>query len=108
MAPLQLNAQLTRLARLKSQDMIDYHYFAHESPTYGRSGDMLRAAGVNFSLAAENIGIGGSIQAIFNAFMNSPGHRNKITNPHYTRTVITSRVGYLNRSLFYPASSSQS
>lgn len=104
LAPLQLNAQLTRLARLKSQDMIDYHYFAHESPTYGRSGDMLRAAGVNFSLAAENIGIGGSIQAIFNAFMNSPGHRNKITNPHYTRTgvgvIYLPGRGYLVTQIF--------
>lgn len=88
LAPLQLDARLTYLARLKSQDMIDHNYFAHESPTYGRSGEMLRAAGVNFSLAAENIGIGGSIRAIFNAFMDSSGHRNKIVSSRYSRTGI--------------------
>jgi len=104
LAPLQLNAQLTRLARLKSQDMIDHNYFAHESPTYGRSGDMLRAAGVNFSMAAENIGIGGSINAIFNAFMNSSGHRNKIVSSRYTQTgvgvIYQPGRGYLVTQLF--------
>lgn len=104
LAPLQLNAQLTYLARLKSQDMIDLNYFAHASPTYGRSGDMLRNAGVKFSLAAENIGIGGSINAIFNAFMDSSGHRNKIVSSRYTHTgigvIYKPGRGYLVTQLF--------
>lgn len=104
LAPLQLDAQLTYLARLKSQDMSDLNYFAHESPTYGRSGDMLRNAGVKFSLAAENIGMGGSIKAIFNAFMDSSGHRNKIVSSRYTHTgvgvIYKPGRGYLVTQLF--------
>lgn len=104
LAPLQLNTQLTYLARLKSQDMADLNYFAHESPTYGRSGDMLRNAGFKFSLAAENIGMGGSIKAIFNAFMNSSGHRSKIVGSRYTHTgvgvVYKPGRGYLVTQLF--------
>ena len=88
LAPLKLHGQLTQLARLKSQDMLNNNYFAHESPTYGRSGDMLRSAGIRFSLAAENIGMGGNVRSIFDAFMNSSGHRNKIISPRYTHTGI--------------------
>lgn len=102
--PLQPDAQLTYLARLKSQDMADLNYFAHESPGYGSSGDMLRSAGIAFGLAAENIGVGGSIKVIFNAFMNSSGHRNKIVDPRYTRTgigvVYKPGRGYLVTQLF--------
>ncbi|HPU00966.1 MAG: hypothetical protein GX890_08700 [Firmicutes bacterium] len=104
LAPLQLDARLTYLARLKSQDMADRNYFAHQSPTYGSSGDMLRNAGYKFSLAAENIGMGGSIKAIFNAFMNSSGHRNKIVSSRYTHTgvgvVYKPGRGYLVTQLF--------
>lgn len=102
--PLQLDAQLTYLARLKSQDMSVLNYFAHESPSYGSSGDMLRNAGISFTLAAENIGVGGSIRGIFDAFMNSSGHRNKIVDSRYTRTgvgvVYKPGRGYLVTQLF--------
>ncbi len=102
--PLQADAQLTYLARLKSQDMSDLNYFAHQSPSYGTSGEMLRNAGVSFTLAAENIGVGGSIKGIFDAFMNSSGHRNKIVDSRYTRTgigiVYKPGRGYLVTQLF--------
>jgi uncharacterized protein YkwD len=103
-APLRVDARLVALARLKSQDMIDRRYFAHESPVYGRSGDMLRSAGYRFALAAENIGMGGSINSIFSAFMSSPSHRSKIMDPRYTHTGIgvkyDPRRGYLVSQLF--------
>lgn len=104
LAPLQLDARLTSLARLKSRDMIDLNYFAHESPTYGSTGDLFKAAGIGFSLAAENIGKGGSIKAIFDAFMSSSGHRNKIVDARYTRTgvgvIYQPGRGYLVTQLF--------
>jgi uncharacterized protein YkwD len=102
--PLQLDARLTHLARLKSQDMIDHRYFAHLSPVYGRAGDMIRNAGIPFILAAENIGVGGNVRAIFTAFMNSSGHRNKIISSRYTLTGIgiihQSGRGFLVTQLF--------
>ena len=104
LSPLQLDAQLTYLARLKSQDMSVLNYFAHESPSYGSSGVMLRNAGISFTLAAENIGVGGSIRGIFDAFMNSSGHRNKIVDSRYTRTgvgvIYKPGRGYLVTQLF--------
>lgn len=88
LAPLRVDNRLNHLARLKSQDMIDNRYFAHESPVYGRVGDMLRSAGIGFTLAAENLGVGGSINSIFSAFMASPSHRSKIIDSRYTHTGI--------------------
>ncbi len=102
--PLQLDSRLTYLARLKSQDMINHNYFAHRSPTYGSAGDMIRGAGIPFTLAAENIGVGGNINAIFSAFMNSSGHRNKILGSRYTHTgigiIYQPGRGYLVTQLF--------
>lgn len=68
--------------------MLDLGYFDHLSPTYGRFGDMLRNADIKFYLAAENIGMGGSVSGIFSAFMASPGHSNKILDARYTLTGI--------------------
>ncbi|NLY38507.1 MAG: hypothetical protein GX044_04310 [Firmicutes bacterium] len=104
LAPLQANARLNYLARLKSRDMLRHDYFAHRSPVYGSAGEMLRKAGVKFSLGAENIGAGGSIRAIFSAFMESSGHRNKIMDPRYSLTgigILYKRGrGYLVTQLF--------
>ena len=104
LAPLQANARLNYLARLKSRDMIRHDYFAHRSPVYGSVGEMFRKAGVRFSLGAENIGVGGSIRAIFSAFMDSSGHRNKIIDSRYTLTGIgilyKQGRGYLVTQLF--------
>jgi len=85
---LTVDPRLVRLARLKSKDMLELGYFDHLSPTYGRSGDMLKNAGIKFSLAAENIGMGSSVSGIFSAFMASPGHSSKIVDSRYTLTGI--------------------
>ncbi len=102
--PLQLNSGLTQLARMKSEDMIRYNYFAHHSPTYGRAGDMLRSAGIGFTMVAENLGRGGNIHTIFSAFMNSSGHRSSIINTRYTHTgigiIYQPGRGYLVTQLF--------
>lgn len=82
--PLKQNWELSRVARYKSQDMIDKGYFAHNSPTYGSPFDMIEAFGIKFSAAAENIAQGQRTpQEVMNSWMNSPGHRNNILSPSY-------------------------
>ncbi len=90
--PLWLNARLTLLARLKSQDMINDRYFSHQSPRFGRIGNLLRTAGIPFTLAAENISRGGNARSAFSAFMQSSGHRRKILDPRYTQTGVGART----------------
>ena len=40
--PLKVSAELSRIARLKSQDMRDNRYFSHTSPTYGTQFQMMK------------------------------------------------------------------
>ena len=81
---LTQNWELSRVARYKSQDMIDKGYFAHNSPTYGSPFDMIEAFGIRFSAAAENIAQGQRTpQEVMNSWMNSPGHKNNILSPSY-------------------------
>lgn len=73
--PLVLDAELSRIARIKSQDMKDNHYFAHESPTYGRAPQMLAHFGYPFNGAGENIAHHATVEKAQAAFLSSPAHR---------------------------------
>ena len=82
---LKYNTELARMARIKSQDMIDKKYFAHESPTYGSPFKMMESFGFKFSAAGENIAYGQRTAAeVMNTWMNSPGHRANILSESYT------------------------
>lgn len=84
---LKTNWELSRVARYKSQDMINKNYFSHTSPTYGSPFTMMQSFGLKFSAAAENIAYGQrSAQEVVNAWMNSPGHRANILSASYTHT----------------------
>ncbi len=83
---LTTNWQLSRVARYKSQDMINKNYFAHNSPTYGSPFTMMQNFGLKFSSAGENIAYGQKTpQEVVTAWMNSPGHRANILSPSYTQ-----------------------
>lgn len=92
LAPLTEDAALTRTARMKSRDMRDNRYFDHNSPTYGTPFQLLRAQGVAYRTAGENIAMGyATPEAVVRAWMNSSGHRANILNASYTRI----GVGYV-------------
>lgn len=86
------NWELSRVARYKSQDMHDKRYFSHTSPTYGSPFDMMKAFGITYRSAGENIAYGyRTPQAVVNGWMNSSGHRANILNARYTQI----GVGYV-------------
>ena len=83
---LAKNWQLSRVARYKSQDMINKKYFGHTSPTYGTPFQMMESFGLRFSAAGENIAYGQKTpQEVMTAWMNSPGHRANILSAAYTQ-----------------------
>ena len=53
--PLSANWELSRVARYKSQDMVDNRYFSHTSPTYGTPYQMIKSFGLTYRTAGENI-----------------------------------------------------
>lgn len=82
---LELDEELSRVARIKSQDMKDNKYFSHTSPTYGSPFDMLKKFGISYRSAGENIARGQATpQMVVNGWMNSEGHRANILNASYT------------------------
>ena len=92
LAALTEDASLTRTARMKSQDMHDNRYFDHNSPTYGSPFDLMKAQGIRYRTAGENIAMGyATPEAVVSAWMNSSGHRANILNASYTKI----GVGYV-------------
>lgn len=83
--PLQVDMQLVKVGRMKSQDMIDNHYFGHISAKYGSPFDLMKAQGITFNTAGENIAGNWTVGAAHTALMNSPGHRSNILSPNYTK-----------------------
>ncbi len=83
--PLTLDTNLSKVARLKSEDMYNKKYFSHTSPTYGSPFDMMKKYGITFWAAGENIARGQQTpQQVMNSWMNSEGHRKNILNSNYT------------------------
>lgn len=96
--PLTANWELSRVARYKSQDMVDNRYFSHTSPTYGTPFQMIRAFGLTYRTAGENIAYGQRTpQTVVNAWMNSSGHRANILNASYTQI----GVGYVSSGHYW-------
>ncbi len=84
--------ELSRVARYKSQDMKDKKYFSHTSPTYGSPFEMMKAFGLSYRYAGENIAMGQRTpKEVVNAWMNSPGHKANILNASYKKI----GVGYV-------------
>ena len=96
--PLTENWELSRVARYKSQDMLDNRYFSHTSPTYGSPFQMIKAFGLSYRTAGENIAKGyASPQAVVNGCMNSSGHRSNILNVSYTQI----GIGYVAQGNYW-------
>lgn len=83
-APLKVDPELSRVARIKSQDMRDNNYFSHTSPTYGSPFDMMKSFGISYRTAGENIAKHSSVESAHAGLMNSDGHIKNILNPNFT------------------------
>jgi uncharacterized YkwD family protein len=82
---LTMSAELSNMAMVKAQDMYNNNYFDHNSPTHGSPFDMMKAFGITYNTAGENIAKGQSSPSqVMNDWMNSPGHRANILNSSFT------------------------
>lgn len=96
--PLAADPELSRLARLKSEDMRDRNYFAHESPTWGKARQMLEHFGYDFRGVGENIAHHATVEKAQAAFMTSDGHRRNILSAVWEKVgvgVCYDRSGYI-------------
>ena len=98
LAALKVDKELSKVARIKSQDMKDNNYFDHNSPTYGSPFDMMKKFGISYSSAGENIAQGQQTpEEVVQAWMNSQGHRENIMNSSFTHI----GVGYVESGNYW-------
>jgi len=99
-APLTWNQDVAVVALGHSQDMVDRGFFGHENPDGQSPFDRLRASGVGFSRAAENIAYGYPTgAAVLAGWLDSPGHRGNIEDCALTQHGV-GRVGTYWTHLF--------
>ncbi|MEX0863494.1 MAG: CAP domain-containing protein [Acidimicrobiia bacterium] len=83
LAPLSVDGDLRSWARTHSQFMADGGCPDGKSICHSTSDQLKNAGGTGWSKIGENVGLGGTVQAIHDAFMNSSGHRANILDPDY-------------------------
>ncbi|QNE20776.1 SCP-like extracellular [Kribbella qitaiheensis] len=84
--PLALDDSLVEAAGSHASDMVRRHYMDHTNPDGQDPGDRMAAAGWHGSSWGENIAAGYSTaQKVFNAWMNSDGHRANILNCKFNK-----------------------
>ncbi|MBR4721125.1 MAG: hypothetical protein IK057_05120 [Clostridia bacterium] len=81
LSALTYNTKLESVAYAHSKDMAVNNYFSHTNLSGQSPFDRMKAAGISYRSAAENIAAGQKTpQEVVNAWMNSSGHRANILN----------------------------
>jgi len=83
--PLVWDDTLVPIARAHSEEMFRLKYFSHQSPVSGSPFDRLKAAGIKYSLAGENLAYAQSVTVAHRGLMESQGHRENILRPEFQR-----------------------
>ncbi|MFN8050179.1 MAG: CAP domain-containing protein [Acidimicrobiales bacterium] len=76
LAPLAVDGELTTQARIWSQTMKDRGDIFHSSNLAG-------GISANWQKLGENVGVGGTVDALFDAFVASPHHYENLVDPSY-------------------------
>ena len=89
---LTLNTKARTVARAYSTEMFARGFFSHISPEGKNPFDRMRAAGISFDSAGENLALAPTLALAHEGLMKSPGHRANILSVNY-RTV---GIGIIN------------
>jgi uncharacterized protein YkwD len=87
---LNIDGVLTNIARSRSKDMIDRGYFSHYTPDGKNIFNFLKANGISYRAAGENLGMSsppsrGSPGNFIDAWMKSESHRINMLRGAYTK-----------------------
>lgn len=82
---LRWDPALTLVARAHSRDMWQRGYFGHITPEGDGPAERLRAGGVSFQRAGENLALAPTIALAHQGLMESEGHRRNILDPQFGR-----------------------
>ena len=85
---LEADPPLVPVARSHSSDMFARGYFSHYTPEGKDPFDRMKAAGIRYTAAGENLALGQTLTICHEGLMNSPGHKANILNPAFGRLAI--------------------
>lgn len=94
---LILDEKLSQAAAKKAEDMFEYNYWAHNSPTGKTPWIFIKNAGYKYIYAGENLARGFSTaEDVVKAWMASPDHKNNMLSSNYQDVGFAVKVGRLN------------
>jgi hypothetical protein len=97
LAPLKLNAALSKAAAAKAADMFAHNYWAHINPNGTTPWFFIRQAGYTYTVAGENLARDfDTTDAMVAAWMASPTHKANIIHTKYQDTGIAVVNGKLD------------
>ena len=82
---LKADPEIQVVARAHSKDMFARGYFSHVTPEGTGPFDRMRAGGIRFLSAGENLALAQTLSIAHTGLMNSPGHRANILQPTFGR-----------------------
>jgi uncharacterized protein YkwD len=83
LSKLYMDPKLQSVARDHSLDMYRRSYFSHQTPDHLTPFDRLKAAGIQYVTAGENIAYAPDVEQAQESLMSSPDHRANILNPEF-------------------------
>ncbi|MCC6177837.1 MAG: CvpA family protein [Chloroflexi bacterium] len=98
--PVTLDPTIREVARAYSVKMMQQGFFAHRAPDGVSPFDRMRAGGVRFAMAGENLALAPTVEIAHDGLMHSPGHRANILNPHFRRVGIGVADGGMHGKMF--------
>jgi len=93
--PLSGSSALEDVAARHAFEMYEEGYFSHRSPVTGQVSDRVQAAGIPYALVGENLALAPTAQSVHDGLLSSPGHRENMLRPEFTRVGIVAIDGPL-------------
>ena len=84
---------LAVVAGRHGREMYEEGYFSHVSPASGMVGSRLRAEGIPFRAAGENLALSPTVDTAHEGLLASPSHRAAMLDPVFTRVGISAIEG---------------
>lgn len=84
---------LAEVAGRHGREMYEEGYFSHVSPVSGMVGSRLRAEGIPFRAAGENLALSPTVDTAHEGLLASPSHRAAMLDPVFTRVGISAIEG---------------
>lgn len=87
-APVTVDPELVRVARLRADKLIELDSYEHNIPGYGTAGQQLTREGYKYAYLGENLAAAGSVYQAHANLMRSSSHKAIMLDPKFTKVGI--------------------